>query len=183
MPTTTWSPVFEIAQAAAERRVRRRRRSWRPCAGSCASSHVAMVADQGLADWWWSRNLPARSNRVRRQPVSASPESTGEQPRPSNWLSIFSIVGAARGFDLAGAGAKVAVGAADRELLHFKAAAEFDNRVEDPLHEVRIDQVALGLDDFGRRGRPCDVACRSAMAAEGTKRASETAAVLLCWCK
>ena len=35
-----------------------------------------------------------------------------------------------------------------RKLLHFKAAVVFDHRVEDPLHEVRIDQVAFGLNDF-----------------------------------
>src|SRR5580658_6259154 len=42
----------------------------------------------------------------------------------------------------------IAVGAADTELLHFEAAARFDHFVEDLLHDVRIDQVAFGLDDF-----------------------------------
>ena len=40
------------------------------------------------------------------------------------------------------------VGAADAEFFHFKFAVVFDHRVEDLLHQVRIDQVAFGLDDF-----------------------------------
>ena len=43
---------------------------------------------------------------------------------------------------------RLAVGAADAELLHFKTAVRFDDLVEDLLHDVGIDQVAFGLDDF-----------------------------------
>ena len=43
---------------------------------------------------------------------------------------------------------RIAVGASDTELLNFKTAARFDHLVEDLLHDVRIDQVAFGLDDF-----------------------------------
>jgi hypothetical protein len=43
---------------------------------------------------------------------------------------------------------RLAVGAADTELLHFETAVGFDHLVEDLLHDVRIDQVAFGLDDF-----------------------------------
>ena len=41
-----------------------------------------------------------------------------------------------------------AVGLADAELFHFKAAVRFDDFVEDLLHDVRIDQMALGFHDF-----------------------------------
>ena len=44
---------------------------------------------------------------------------------------------------------RVAVGTANRELLHLEAAAIFDNCVEDPLHDVRIDQVPLRFHNFG----------------------------------
>ena len=44
----------------------------------------------------------------------------------------------------------LAVGAADAELLHFEAALVLDDRVEDLLHDVRVDQVAFGLDDFAQ---------------------------------
>ena len=53
-----------------------------------------------------------------------------------------------RGFDFQAQIGRLAVGAADAELLHFEAAVVFDHRVEDVLHDVGIDQVALGLDDF-----------------------------------
>ena len=43
---------------------------------------------------------------------------------------------------------RLAVGAADAELLHFETAVVFDHRVEDLLHDVRVDQVAFGLDHF-----------------------------------
>ena len=43
---------------------------------------------------------------------------------------------------------RLGVGAPDAKLLHFKTAVVFDHGVEDLLHHVRIDQVALGLDDF-----------------------------------
>jgi hypothetical protein len=43
---------------------------------------------------------------------------------------------------------RVTVRAADAELLHFETAARFDYLVEDLLHDVGIDQVAFGLDDF-----------------------------------
>ena len=33
--------------------------------------------------------------------------------------------------------------------LDFELAVKFDNGVEDPLHDVRVDQVTLSLDDFG----------------------------------
>jgi hypothetical protein len=42
----------------------------------------------------------------------------------------------------------VAVGAPDRKVLDFEAAAKFDNGVEDALHDVRVDEMTLGLDDF-----------------------------------
>src|SRR5262249_32964348 len=42
----------------------------------------------------------------------------------------------------------VAVGASDAELLDFEAAVVFDHLVEDLLHDVRVDQMALRLDYF-----------------------------------
>ena len=43
---------------------------------------------------------------------------------------------------------RIAVGAADAELLDFETAVRFDHLVEDLLHDVGIDQVAFGLDNF-----------------------------------
>ena len=42
----------------------------------------------------------------------------------------------------------LAIGAADAELVHFEAAVEFHDLIEDVLHHVRIDQVPFGLDYF-----------------------------------
>ena len=47
----------------------------------------------------------------------------------------------------------IAIGAAYRELLDFEPASGFDNRIEDLLHDVGINEMALGFDDFGN-GRP-----------------------------
>ena len=53
---------------------------------------------------------------------------------------------------------RLAVGAADAELLDFEAAAELDDRVEDLLHDVGVDQVALRFDHFLSAGpRPAGV--------------------------
>ena len=52
------------------------------------------------------------------------------------------------GVDLQAQVGRIAVGAADAKLLHFEAAVEFDHLVEDLLHHVGVDQVALGLDEF-----------------------------------
>ena len=49
----------------------------------------------------------------------------------------------------------LAVRPADGELLHFEPAAEFDYRIEDPLHDVGVDQVALRLHHFGNRQSAC----------------------------
>ena len=57
-------------------------------------------------------------------------------------------VGAALGFNLQAQVRVLGVGAADLELLDFKAAVVFDYGVEDSLHQVRIDQMAFGLNDF-----------------------------------
>src|SRR5260370_32955973 len=51
-------------------------------------------------------------------------------------------------FDLQAKVGRVAIGAPDAELLDFEAAVIFDNFVEDFLHDMRVDQVALGLDYF-----------------------------------
>ena len=56
-------------------------------------------------------------------------------------LHGFGIVG----IDLQPQVGHIAVGAANAKLLHLEPAAELDHRVEDLLHDVRIDQVALGF--------------------------------------
>ena len=43
---------------------------------------------------------------------------------------------------------RLAVGPPDTELIHLEAAVELDDLIEDALHQVRIDQVAFGLDNF-----------------------------------
>ena len=42
----------------------------------------------------------------------------------------------------------VAVGASDAKLFHFEAAVILDHFVEDLLHHMGVDQVALGFDYF-----------------------------------
>ena len=42
----------------------------------------------------------------------------------------------------------LAVGAADAKLFHLEAAMMLDHLVEDVLHHVGVDQVALRFDDF-----------------------------------
>ena len=82
---------------------------------------------------------------------SASPLSTGEQPEPEQLRQQLLHRARARALPPSGAGTTVAVGAADAKLLDFEAAAEFDHRVEDLLHDVRVDQMALGFDNFWNR--------------------------------
>ena len=48
---------------------------------------------------------------------------------------------------------RVGIGAADAELLHLEAAVEFHDRVEDLLHDMRVDQVPFGFDNFAHRKR------------------------------
>jgi hypothetical protein len=43
----------------------------------------------------------------------------------------------------------VAVGTADLKFLYLKAALKLDDTVEYPLHNVRVDEVTLGLHHFG----------------------------------
>jgi hypothetical protein len=43
---------------------------------------------------------------------------------------------------------RVAVGPADAELFYFEPAVEFDDRVEDLLHDVRVNQVTLCFHDL-----------------------------------
>ena len=48
---------------------------------------------------------------------------------------------------------RFAVGAADAELLHFKAAAVLHYAVEDLLHDVRVNQMTLRFHTFLQRER------------------------------
>ncbi len=57
-------------------------------------------------------------------------------------------IGSFGGFDLEAQVGRLGVGAADGKPLDFKTAVEFDHGIEDLLHQVRIDQVAFGFDDF-----------------------------------
>ena len=45
-------------------------------------------------------------------------------------------------------------------MLHLKTAAEFDHRIENALHDVRINQVPLRLHCFGEGHRGCCVGLR-----------------------
>jgi hypothetical protein len=57
-----------------------------------------------------------------------------------------------------------------RNSSDFKFAVVFDHRIEDLLHQVRIDQVAFGLDDFLLHG----VLSGYRGAAVGCKRTDQT---------
>ena len=46
---------------------------------------------------------------------------------------------------------RLGVGPADEEVLHVEVAVKLDHRVEDLLHDVRVDQVTFGFDDFLKR--------------------------------
>ena len=143
---TTWSPASQIAQAAAAHAPGRRRTTIMRVHALIFHFQPLAVRDaRGCGDWWWNKNPPARSSRAPRCASSASPESTGEQPRPSSCESNCSHRLGVVGFHFQAQVGRLAVGAADAELLHFEAAVEFDHGVEDLLHDVRVDQVALGL--------------------------------------
>ena len=43
---------------------------------------------------------------------------------------------------------RIRVGLADVEALDFEAAVVFNDRIEDLLHDMGVNQVALGLDDL-----------------------------------
>ncbi len=58
----------QIAQPAAVSARPPSPRSWRPCAGFPLRSILA-DGEPGCGDWWWSRNLPARSCRARPRAV------------------------------------------------------------------------------------------------------------------
>jgi hypothetical protein len=62
-----------------------------------------------------------------------------EQPLHGGTLGRFDFESQVRGFT---------VRSAHTKLFHFESAAEFDYLIEDLLHDVGIDQVALGLDNF-----------------------------------
>lgn len=47
----------------------------------------------------------------------------------------------------------IGVGAADLEDLNFEAALKLDDGVEDPFHDVRVDEVSVGLNRFLERKR------------------------------
>ena len=44
---------------------------------------------------------------------------------------------------------EVVVGPADFEMQHLELAATLDDGIEDGVEQLRVDQVALGLDDDG----------------------------------
>ena len=44
---------------------------------------------------------------------------------------------------------EVVVGAADLEVQHLELSAALDDGIEDGVEELRVDEVALGLDDDG----------------------------------
>ena len=77
--------------------------------------------------------------QLRRLPIPPS-----RSPSPCNCERIFSIESASS-VSISAANSSLAVGAADAKLLHFEAAAELDDGVEDLLHDVGIDEVPLGL--------------------------------------
>ena len=62
-----------------------------------------------------------------------------EQVRQQLWSGRFDFQAQVRG---------LAIGAAYAELFHFEAAMVLDHFVEDVLHHVGIDQMALRFDHF-----------------------------------
>ena len=44
---------------------------------------------------------------------------------------------------------EIVVGAADLEVQHLELSAALDDGIEDRVEELRVDQVALRLDDYG----------------------------------
>ena len=83
IPTTTAIARLDIAQSAAIRARPSAHNDHRVHALVLALRSIARDGGRACADWWWSRNLPARSGRTPHGFSSASPESTGEQPRPA----------------------------------------------------------------------------------------------------
>src|ERR1700690_2081899 len=81
-----------------------------------------------------------------------SPPSTGEQPRARGWggglleEAVHGLAGFA--FDAETEVGRFAIGASDAELLDFEAAVEFDDLIEDELHDMGVDEMSLGLHDF-----------------------------------
>ena len=81
----------------------------------------------------------------------ASPLSTVLQPRLTSASSISAIC------FLPGASIfrrelrRLAVRASDLKLLDLEFSLELDDRVEDALHDVAIDEMALRLDDLRNR--------------------------------
>ena len=53
-----------------------------------------------------------------------------------------------RGFDFQPQIRRLGIGEADPELLHLESAAVLHDLVEDVLHDMGVDQVALGFDHF-----------------------------------
>ena len=47
---------------------------------------------------------------------------------------------------------EIVVGTADLEVQHFELSAALDDGIEDRVEELRVDQVALRLDDHGVQG-------------------------------
>ena len=146
MPTTTWSPVLQIAQAAA--------------GGAAAGDHDHRVHALVLhfhplaVDGAPASVIGGGIEILRRAAVALDRAELGvagidrRAAQAEQLAEQLLHVGRVRRFDPQAQVGRVAIGAADAELFDFEAAVVFDHLVEDLLHEVGIDQVAFGLDDF-----------------------------------
>ena len=149
MPVTTMSPALQIAQAAAEasgpslrldddHRVHALVLHFDPFA---VDPHERVVIAGGVEIFGRAAvALDEPECGVARLDRRAA---DGEQLREH----VVHLL-AGRRFDAQPQIGRIAVGAADAELFHFETAVRFDHLVEDLLHDVGIDQVAFGLDDF-----------------------------------
>ena len=146
MPTTTWSPFTQIAQTAAD---------GVPFGDDDHGVHAlilnfepgAVVVDQstvigGRIKIFRSAAVLFDGGEVGVAGVdggAAEPEQLGEQLLHVGGFRRFHLHPQIRGFG---------VRSPNAELFDLKTAVEFDHRIKDLLHQVRIDEVALGFDDF-----------------------------------
>ena len=108
---------------------------------SAVDAHVACAGS------WSSRSPRARSRRDRRRAASASCSLDGMAAERNQLLDEARSPAVGVGGHLQRELREIVVGPADLEVLHLERAAALDDGIEDGLEQLRVDQVALRLND------------------------------------
>ena len=107
---------------------------------SAVDAHVGPHVG-GRVEIVWNRAVPVRDSQERVLLLD------GVAAERNQLLDEAAQAGVGRRRDLELDLRELVVGAADLEVQHFELAAALDDGIEDGVEELRVDQVALRLDD------------------------------------